>query len=149
MGLVTDHARCHGVVGDRVDLRKPRGSGRVVCVTTLTERPLPGDPGLGFNRIRDVARGRAVAGLTAQVAVVARQTLIHDTAVTQSALLLAGVLLLVTKDGVDCRRAVMTELAESIGDEKLSGHDKRHDDQDEGDDKDGYLRWQRLTPKLR
>ena len=143
--LVADHARCHGVVGHRVDLWEPCGTGGIVGVATLTELSLAGDCRLGLDRVRDVGCGRAVAGLTAYAAVIPRQTLVHYPAVAQCALLLAGVLLFVTDDAVERGRTEVPQFAEGIGDKKLPGEHKCDDDQNESDNKDGYLRWHRLS----
>jgi len=143
--FVADHARYHGVVGDRVDLWEPCGTGGIVSVATLTEFSLAGDYRFGLDRIRDVGCGWTVAGLTAYAAVIACQPLVHDPTVAQCALLLAGVLLFVTDDAVERRCTVVTQIAKGVGDEKLPCEHECDYDQNEDNDKDGYLRRHRLS----
>ncbi|KPJ89101.1 MAG: hypothetical protein AMS18_12750 [Gemmatimonas sp. SG8_17] len=99
-------------------------------MATLTKLSLAWDSGFGLDRIRDVGCGRAVAGLTANAAVIACQPLIHDPTVAERALLLAGVLLLVTEDAVERRCAVVTQIAEGVGDKKLPGEHECDYEQD-------------------
>jgi len=143
--FVADHARCHGVVGDRVDLWEPGRTGGIVSVATLTELSLAGDSRFGLDRVRNVGCSRAVAGFTAYAAVIACQPLVHDPAMAQCALLLAGVLLFVTDDAVERRCTVVTQLAKGVGNKELPGEHKRDHDQNEDNDKDGYLRRHRLS----
>jgi hypothetical protein len=63
----------------------------------------------------------------------------------QCALLLAGVVLFVSDDRVERRCTVVTQLAKGVGDKKLTGEHQCDYDQNEGNDKDGYLRRHRLS----
>ena len=116
-------------------------------MATLTELSLAGDSRFGLDRVRNVGCSRAVAGFTAYAAVIACQPLVHDPAMAQCALLLAGVLLFATDDAVERRCTVVTQIAKGVGDKKLPGEHKCDYDQKEDNDKDGYLRRHRLSLK--
>jgi len=61
--------------------------------------------------------GWAVADLAPDPAVIGGQALFGDRRMTESALLMPSVLLLVRNDRVDCRCTVMAQVTERIGDQ--------------------------------
>jgi hypothetical protein len=100
VGLMAAHARDQRIVSHWVDLRETSGSGWVVLVAEYAEVSPSRRIRFQVHRCGDMIGCWTVAGFAIHPAVVSSEADLLNLAVTQCALLMAGVLLLTRHDGV-------------------------------------------------